>query len=98
MGAKYGTPDQTARSGDVILLAVPWPQVPNALKDVEPLQGKILIDCTNLPQIGQLWFRRGISDLGWRGGGKASPRGQSGQGLQHDLCQYHTVPGQGLWG
>jgi 8-hydroxy-5-deazaflavin:NADPH oxidoreductase len=36
-----------ARQAEVMLLAVPWPEVPNAIQSLGPLQGKIVIDATN---------------------------------------------------
>lgn len=44
--AKAGTPADAA-TGEVVLLAVRWASVKDALKAAEPLKGKILIDCTN---------------------------------------------------
>lgn len=35
------------RSGDVIVLATPWPSVPEVINAMGDLRGKILIDCTN---------------------------------------------------
>ncbi len=35
------------RGADIIVLATPWPAVPDALKAMGDLNGKILIDCTN---------------------------------------------------
>jgi NADPH-dependent F420 reductase len=37
----------TAASNEVVVLAVPWPAVPDALQSARVLKGKILIDCTN---------------------------------------------------
>lgn len=45
--ACYGTPEEAARFGDVVVLAVPWSETMNAVKSAGPLNGKILIDCTN---------------------------------------------------
>lgn len=43
-----GTPEDAARFGDVILLAVPWPQVDEVLESIAALlRGKILVDATN---------------------------------------------------
>jgi len=44
--AVSGTPAEAAQA-DVVLLAVPWRDVPDALRQAGPLNGKILIDCTN---------------------------------------------------
>jgi predicted dinucleotide-binding enzyme len=35
------------RSGDVVVLATPWPAVPEALRAMGDLKGRVLIDCTN---------------------------------------------------
>jgi 8-hydroxy-5-deazaflavin:NADPH oxidoreductase len=45
--AGYGTPQEAARFGDVILLSVPWGQAGDVLRTIVPLDGKVLIDCTN---------------------------------------------------
>ncbi len=44
--AKAGTPAEAAQA-DVILLAVRWSDVPDAIKQAGTLAGKIVIDCTN---------------------------------------------------
>src|SRR5262249_26342141 len=46
-GGGAGTPAQAARFGSVVLLAVPWACVPEALAAAGPLAGKVLLDCTN---------------------------------------------------
>ncbi len=43
----YGSPAEAVKFGDVVVLAVPWLQVENALKSAGPFNGRILIDCTN---------------------------------------------------
>jgi 8-hydroxy-5-deazaflavin:NADPH oxidoreductase len=45
--ACFGLPEEAAKFGDVIALAVPWSQAENALKSAGSLNGKILIDCIN---------------------------------------------------
>ena len=45
--AKAGTPAEAAAQSDVVLLAVRWSNVPDALKQAGDLKGKIVIDCTN---------------------------------------------------
>lgn len=45
--ACYGLPSEAVKFGEVIVLAVPWTQVDDALKSAGPLNGKILIECTN---------------------------------------------------
>jgi 8-hydroxy-5-deazaflavin:NADPH oxidoreductase len=45
--ASAGSPAEAAQFGEVIVLAVPWPVVDDALHAVGSLAGKILIDCTN---------------------------------------------------
>jgi predicted dinucleotide-binding enzyme len=41
-----GTPDEAARA-DVVLLAVGWPDIPAAVKELPAWEGRILIDATN---------------------------------------------------
>lgn len=38
---------EAARFGTVLVLATPWPAVPDALAACDDLKGKILVDCTN---------------------------------------------------
>ncbi|NJD54826.1 MAG: transmembrane reductase oxidoreductase, partial [Nitrospirae bacterium] len=45
--AKTGTPAEAVAQSDVVLIAVPWNEVPGALKQAGDLKGKIVIDCTN---------------------------------------------------
>jgi predicted dinucleotide-binding enzyme len=46
--ARAGTPAEAAKFGDVVLVAVPYGQLPNVAKDVGPLlKGKIVIDVGN---------------------------------------------------
>jgi predicted dinucleotide-binding enzyme len=45
--ARAGTPEQVAAFGDVVLLAVPWGAVGEALETAGPLAGKVLLSCVN---------------------------------------------------
>jgi predicted dinucleotide-binding enzyme len=45
--ARAGTPGQAAAFGDVVLLAVPWAAVPEALQAAGALRGKVLFSCVN---------------------------------------------------
>ncbi len=45
--ARAGTPAEAARFGEVVVLAVPWPAMDDALRASGPLAGKIVVDCTN---------------------------------------------------
>jgi predicted dinucleotide-binding enzyme len=45
--ARVGTPAQAAAFGDVILLAVPWAAVTEALTAAGTLRGKVLFSCVN---------------------------------------------------
>ncbi len=45
--AFYGLPSDAVKFGDVVALAVPWGQAEDALLSAGPMNGKILIDCTN---------------------------------------------------
>lgn len=44
---KRGTVAEAAAHGEVVVLAVPWPAVQDALREAGNLQGKVLIDATN---------------------------------------------------
>lgn len=50
--ATAGTVAEAAAQAHVILLATPWPAVPEALQSAGDLTGKILVDCTNPLQMG----------------------------------------------
>ncbi|RPI34774.1 MAG: hypothetical protein EHM54_09150, partial [Nitrospiraceae bacterium] len=45
--AAAGSPAEAVRQSDVILFSVRWTNVREALEAAGPLQGKIVIDCTN---------------------------------------------------
>ncbi len=45
--ASAGTPAEAVKFGEVILFATPWPAVEDALRSAGPINGKILVDCTN---------------------------------------------------
>lgn len=45
--ARAASPAEAVREADVVLLAVPWQQVSQALRAAGSLRGKVLIDCTN---------------------------------------------------
>src|SRR5512145_3352815 len=47
LNVNSGKISDAAKFGDAVLLAVPWEGVEDALKQAAPLQGKIIIDCTN---------------------------------------------------
>lgn len=46
-GATAVTLPDAARSADIIVLATPWPAVPDAISAMGDLRGKVIIDCTN---------------------------------------------------
>jgi predicted dinucleotide-binding enzyme len=45
--ARCGTPAEAVAHGDVILLAVPWAAVAEAIEAAGPLMGKVLFSCVN---------------------------------------------------
>ncbi len=47
LGVSHGAPNAVVRDAEVIVLAVPWNAVPEALDAAGDLAGKILWDCTN---------------------------------------------------
>jgi 8-hydroxy-5-deazaflavin:NADPH oxidoreductase len=47
LGARAGTPAEAAAFGDVVILAVPWPLIDDAVAQAGSLEGKIVIDTTN---------------------------------------------------
>jgi predicted dinucleotide-binding enzyme len=44
---RLGTPTEAVRSGDIIVLATPWPATEAAVKGLGDVAGKVIIDCTN---------------------------------------------------
>jgi 8-hydroxy-5-deazaflavin:NADPH oxidoreductase len=46
-GASAASPAEAVRQSDLVLLSVPWSAIDDALKAAGPLDGKIVIDCTN---------------------------------------------------
>jgi 8-hydroxy-5-deazaflavin:NADPH oxidoreductase len=46
-GASTGTPREAAEIGDVVVLSVPWSELPDVLEQMGSLDGKIVIDTTN---------------------------------------------------
>ena len=51
-GARYASPAMAAQGAEAVVLAVPWPAVPDALAGAGDLRGKLLIDCTNPLRMG----------------------------------------------
>jgi predicted dinucleotide-binding enzyme len=47
IGARAGTPAEAAAFGDVVILAVPWPAIDDAVAQAGSLVGKVVIDTTN---------------------------------------------------
>jgi 8-hydroxy-5-deazaflavin:NADPH oxidoreductase len=47
IGAQAGTPAEAAAFGDVVILAVPWPAIDDAVAQAGSLDGKVVIDTTN---------------------------------------------------
>jgi predicted dinucleotide-binding enzyme len=50
--ARYASVAMAMRGADAVVLAVPWPAVPDALASAGDLNGKLLIDCTNPLRMG----------------------------------------------
>jgi hypothetical protein len=68
IGAQAGTPAEAAAFGDVVILAVPWPAIDDAVAQAGSLDGRIVIDTTNPFGAG-----------GWAGaGGQDDHAGQPG--------------------
>jgi len=60
-GAKAGTPQQAAQA-EIVVVAVPWQHLQNALADLPPWEGRIVVDTTN--PVVMPGFR--VADLGGR--------------------------------
>src|SRR4051812_40208855 len=45
--ASVASPDEAVKSADAVVLATPWNAVPDAIKEVGSLAGKVLLDATN---------------------------------------------------
>jgi hypothetical protein len=59
--ARAGTPDEAA-AAELVVLAVGWPQIPDAVTGLPPFDGRIVIDATN--QFTSLSPHPMIADLG----------------------------------
>ncbi len=46
-GSRAGSAAEAAASGDIVVLATPWPATEAAIRSMGSLQGRIVIDCTN---------------------------------------------------
>jgi 8-hydroxy-5-deazaflavin:NADPH oxidoreductase len=46
-GASRGAPSEAVQFGEVVVISVPWSELPNALEQAGSLEGKIVIDTTN---------------------------------------------------
>lgn len=46
-GARAGTVKEAAGFGEVVVLSVPWGQIPQVLAEAGPLEGRVVIDTTN---------------------------------------------------
>lgn len=44
---RVGTVPEAARAAEVVVLATPWSAAEAALREAEPLTGKVVVDCTN---------------------------------------------------
>ena len=81
--ARAGTVTEAVANADAIALTLTWEAVPEVLKQIGELSGKVLLDCTN-PLVGNqldasllfrnVWGRTGC----WLG-----TKGASGENLQH---------------
>ncbi len=47
IGATAATPSDAVAGADVVVISVPWAALPDALEQVGPLTGKIVVDTTN---------------------------------------------------
>lgn len=61
--ASAGTPAESVRFGDAVMLAVPWALVPDAVAAMGPLDGVTLVECTNAlaPDMGSLMIGHSTS-------------------------------------
>ena len=56
LDAQAATPAEAVAASEVVLLSAPWTTVADALREAGPMDGKVLIDCTNplLPDLSGL--------------------------------------------
>lgn len=45
--ARVGSPAQAVEFGEIVVISVPWDEIPNALEQAGTLDGKVVIDTTN---------------------------------------------------
>jgi hypothetical protein len=74
--ARAATLQDTAKSGEVLLLAAPWPVTKEIVQGLGDLTGKVLIDATNpvLPDLSGLALRTTTSAGNRLLDGRAAPR------------------------
>jgi hypothetical protein len=65
-GARAAAPAAAAAAAEVVALALPWAAVEAAARDLGPLAGKVVIDCTNPLAMGPggLGLERGFTTSG----------------------------------
>ena len=66
IGATAASPQDAAREGDVVALALPWSVAENAVKSLGDLKGKVIVDCMNplAMKNGALGLERGYTTSG----------------------------------
>jgi 8-hydroxy-5-deazaflavin:NADPH oxidoreductase len=59
-GAKTAPVPQAIRDSEVVVLAVPWPAIPDVIKQFDNWPSKIIVDCTN-PLTNELELAQGFN-------------------------------------
>lgn len=106
-GATAASPEDAAREGNVVVLALPWSVAENAVKSLGDLQGKIVMDCMNplAMKDGALGLERGYSTSGgeavasWLPGAKVVKTfNQVGAEMMMEGARFETRPAMFLAG
>lgn len=91
--ARGGSVRDAATFGEAVLLAVPWRAVQGTLDAVGPLDGRILIDCTNPLTPDYMTLLVGHTDSGAEQIARRAPGARVVKAFNHIYAQIiHTTP------
>jgi predicted dinucleotide-binding enzyme len=89
--ARAGTPGEAAKEADVVLLALHWSRVDDALKQAGDLRGKVIVTCSLPMDAGNTKLIIANTSSGAEELAKKVPRAQV-------VSAFNTVPSEALFG
>lgn len=89
--ARAGTPEEAAKHGDALLLAVHWSRIDDVLTQAGDLAGKVILTCSLPMDAGNTKLIVGTTSSGAEELAKKAPRA-------HVVCAFNTVPSEVLFG